>query len=99
MLESPDARAWQVGIRFLQGDKEADVREKLSQLDESMRAISGNTKTWNIFNSVPFTDDGCEGLSDLGIRKVVLGSVIYRFDRQSLHLHNLHYLVFGEVDR
>lgn len=52
-----------------------------------MRELSGNNEFRNIVDTVPFTGGDGGKHSDLGVLKVVLGSVIRRLDRRSKDLH------------
>ncbi|KAF3031702.1 hypothetical protein E8E11_001176 [Didymella keratinophila] len=86
-LDNLEAPAWQVGIQSLQVGREAGAQEALRQLDDGMRELSGNNEIRDIVDTVPFTGGDGGKLSDLGVLKVVLGSVIRRLDRRSKDLH------------
>jgi hypothetical protein len=85
-LDALEAPLWQVGVQFFQVGNDPGAGEHLRQLDDDLRAISGDAKLRDLVDTVNFEDFSKipGGLSGQAILKVVLGAVNRRLDRKAI---------------
>ncbi|KAF2396463.1 hypothetical protein EJ06DRAFT_534188 [Trichodelitschia bisporula] len=79
-LDRLEAPAWQVGVQFFQVGNEPGAREHLRQLDDDLGELAGDDDLRDMVDTVPYAE-GME-LNAEHILKVLLGSVVRRWDRK-----------------
>lgn len=79
-LDSFGAEPWQVGIQFFQVGREPEAAEDLRDLDD---ALSEQHGVRDMVDTVPWTGNDGQVLTESDLLKVVLGSVNRRLDRRT----------------